>query len=115
MPKSRTIQVSMTLPQSRHAEPESQYRNFRRRASRKSRDDRADRGERAPLMIVELQHRAVEMQMGVLVVRDSFAPLIDTKTEVEYGFTVRIDMVLAQGTLVVLQKGRAYVEELVDV
>lgn len=108
--RNRTHTVHLHLPQSKGKPIETLYRSLRGRAFRKARDDRSDRGKKAPLLILEFAHKAVDMQMGVLVKRGTFLAFSDEAMK-EQGFTVRIDSILGEGTLHVFTNGKAYVEE----
>lgn len=102
--------VNLSLPQSRDKSISDLYRLLRGRVKEKSDSDRSEHGKRAPLLIIEFAHKAVDIPTGVLVRRGSFAATVD-ETGKETSFSAKIDSVLGTGTLFVFKTGKAYVQE----
>ena len=105
MSKSK-VPVSMFLPQSKGKKTEVLYELFRRRVKKKS-HDRNDEVANPTQLILAFPLVMMDVQMGVVVSRDSFKPLLDTKGT-EIGFAARIESVFGVRWLHVYKTGKAY-------
>lgn len=108
MSRKKQIPVDMSLPQSRGKPMARLFELFRRKVFKKS-AERADEVVNPTQLILAFSGLKIDTQMGVVVVKGSFEPILHADKEI--GFRARVESALfTEHWLYVYKKGKAYLE-----